>query len=49
MKKTYSAPKLRVHGSIEELTQSNVKTFGASDGWVLAPDNTPIGDVKMGS
>jgi hypothetical protein len=40
-KKVYSAPKLTVHGSVEEITQECTnKDFGSSDGWTF--QGTPI-------
>jgi hypothetical protein len=36
-KKVYRAPELTVHGSVEEITQSQCtnKEFGGSDGWTF--------------
>ena len=48
MKKNYTTPKLSVHGSLEELTQSNVKKFGANDGWVLAINGDPSNTAPIG-
>ena len=50
MKKTYTAPKLNVHGSIETLTQQ-VKTLGKDDGVILVIDGLtpPDGVVAIGS
>jgi hypothetical protein len=49
MKKNYSAPKLSVHGSIEELTQQR-KTIGTNDGVILViPGLTPPDGVAIGS
>ena len=48
MKKTYNAPKLTVHGSVEVLTQQ-VKTTGNEDGVTLnIPGLTPEGGVPIG-
>ena len=47
MKKTYSTPKLNVHGSVEQLTQ---KTIGKNDGTILTiPGLTPPGGAPIGS
>ncbi len=35
MKKTYEAPKLMVHGTVEKLTQRRKKRFGFSDQFVI--------------
>ncbi|MEL6581046.1 MAG: lasso peptide [Cyanobacteria bacterium J06621_12] len=49
MKKTYKAPKLNVHGSIESMTQQ-VKTLGKDDGVILViPGLTPADGVAIGS
>lgn len=49
MKKTYKAPKLKVHGSIEELTLQT-KTIGKDDGIILIVDGlTPPDGVSIGS
>lgn len=49
MKKTYIAPKLSVHGSVEQLTLQN-KTIGSDDGEVFtSPGLTPPGGVPIGS
>lgn len=47
MKKTYSTPKLNVHGSIEELTQS-FKKMGTKDGMFLAIDGDTNNSVSIG-
>lgn len=49
MKKSYNAPKLNVHGSIEALTQQT-KTLGNDDGVVLViPGLTTPDGVAIGS
>ena len=49
MKKTYVAPKLQVHGSVEELTQqSKVKKFGANDGFAVAIPGA-VAPIAIGS
>lgn len=49
MKKTYNAPKLSVHGSLEGLTQQT-KTIGNNDGVTLSiPGLTPPEGVPIGS
>lgn len=49
MKKTYNAPKLSVHGSLEGLTQQR-KTVGSDDGVILTiPGLTPPDGVAIGS
>ena len=49
MKKTYNAPKLTVHGSVEVLTQQT-KGLGSDDGVNLVIDGlTPPGGVPIGS
>ena len=42
MKKTYKAPKLTVHGSVEQLTE---KTFGKDDGVVLTIPGIGTGPI----
>jgi hypothetical protein len=34
-KKAYIAPKLTVHGAVEEITKGCNKTFGSSDGFTF--------------
>lgn len=47
MKRSYIAPKLSVHGSVEQLTK---KTVGSDDGVILTiPGLTPDGGVAIGS
>ena len=49
MKKLYSTPQLKVHGSVETLTQQ-VKSIGKDDGVILViPGLTPSNGVAIGS
>lgn len=41
MKKSYIAPKLTVHGSVESLTQQTLKEFGGDDGIALIIPGVP--------
>jgi hypothetical protein len=34
-KRLYTTPELTVHGTLEEITQQTMKTFGMSDGFFL--------------
>jgi hypothetical protein len=43
-KRSWSAPKLKVHGTVEEITQQIVKNIGPNDNLVLiANSNITIG------
>lgn len=46
MRKEWKQPKLTVLGNVESLTMAGVKTLGSSDGFVLAPNNTPIKNLS---
>ena len=49
MKKSYKAPKVIVHGSVNTITQQT-KTTGRDDGVTLIIDNlTPAEGVSIGS
>ncbi len=43
-KKTYITPKLIVHGTVEEITALQNKSFGASDGFLF--QGVPIANVS---
>lgn len=45
-KMDYESPEFTEKGGIAELTQQTVKTVGLSDGFVLAPDNTPLSNLS---
>jgi hypothetical protein len=43
-KKTYTTPRLTVHGTLEEVTKLIDKTWGATDGFTLM--GVPIANVS---
>jgi hypothetical protein len=47
-KRLYTAPRLTMHGTLEDITKQGIKFFGASDGWALSNEGTitPIGNVS---
>jgi len=43
-KQPYTTPRLTVHGTLEEVTKQQNKTFGASDGYLFM--GVPIANVS---